>query len=48
MSRDELLMVDRLAPRLIGLPSAPDLSENAIVQILSALERSKGRSERAA
>jgi dTDP-4-amino-4,6-dideoxygalactose transaminase len=47
MSRDELLLVDRLAPRLIGLPSAPDLSESAIAQILSALESSKGHCERA-
>ena len=48
MRRDELLMVDRLAPGWIGLPMAPNLSENAIAQILSALESSKSRSERAA
>jgi dTDP-4-amino-4,6-dideoxygalactose transaminase len=47
MSRDELLLVDRVAPRLIGLPIAPDLSESAIALILSALESSKGRCERA-
>jgi dTDP-4-amino-4,6-dideoxygalactose transaminase len=36
-SRDELLLVDSLAPRVIGLPSAPDLSSSAIARIIKAL-----------
>ena len=35
--RDTLWFVDSLAPRLIGLPTAPDLSTNAITRIMSAL-----------
>jgi dTDP-4-amino-4,6-dideoxygalactose transaminase len=37
MGRDEIVLVERLAPRLIGLPSAPDLSPSAIARIISAL-----------
>jgi dTDP-4-amino-4,6-dideoxygalactose transaminase len=48
MSRDELTLVAWLAPRLIGLPSAPDLSPSAIARIVSALASAHSPRERAA
>jgi hypothetical protein len=48
MSRDELTLVAWLAPRLIGLLSAPDLSPSAIARIVSALASAHSPRERAA
>lgn len=45
MGRDKLYSVDRLAPRLIGLPSAPDLSSSAITRIVSAVASAHRRAE---
>jgi dTDP-4-amino-4,6-dideoxygalactose transaminase len=48
MGRDKLRFVESLAPRLIGLPSAPDLSPSAITLIVSALASARCCVERAA
>lgn len=40
--RDELPITESVAPRLIGLPVAPDLSESAIRRVVTALEAGAG------
>jgi dTDP-4-amino-4,6-dideoxygalactose transaminase len=44
VSRDGLQVTDRIAPLLIGLPVAPDLSPGDVVRVVAALERGSGRS----
>jgi dTDP-4-amino-4,6-dideoxygalactose transaminase len=39
VSRDSLPQVERLAPRLLGLPTAPDLTARQIERVASALPR---------
>ena len=43
VSRDDLPVTDRLAPLLIGLPIAPDLTEGDIDRIARAIERGRSR-----
>lgn len=44
VSRDGLQVTDRIAPLLIGLPVAPDLSAGDVARVVAALERGIGRS----
>lgn len=39
LSRDDLATTDRIAPLALGLPVAPDLSEEAIARVTAALSR---------
>ena len=38
-SRDRLEVTDRIAPLLVGLPVAPDLSEGDVIRVITALAR---------